>query len=64
VTSEQTDWWYPAWEPRLARAIRGHEETWLYAPPDSPLHAWLGERYDPIASYDLDGWLLSGWSTQ
>ena len=64
VTSVQTDWWYPDWEPRLARAVRGHEQTWLYAPPDSPLHAWLEERYDPIASNDLDGWRLSGWDTR
>jgi hypothetical protein len=64
VTSVQTDWWYPDWEPRLARAVRGHEQTWLYAPPDSPLHTWLDERYAPLATYDLDGWQLSGWDTR
>ena len=64
VTSVHTDWWYPDWEPRLARAVRGHDQTWLYAPADSPLHAWLDERYTPIATYDWDGWRLSGWDTR
>lgn len=64
VTSVQTDWWYPDWESRVARATRGHAQTWLYAPADSPLHAWLGEQYPSIASYDLDGWRLSGWDTR
>jgi hypothetical protein len=64
VTSVQTDWWFPAWEPRLAEAVEGHAQTWLYAPADSPLHAWLAERYAPIASREFDGWLLSGWDTR
>lgn len=64
VTSVQTDWWYPDWEPRLARAVNGHVQTWLYAPSESPLHAWLDERYAPIATYDLNGWRLSGWDTR
>ena len=64
VTSVQTDWWYPDWEPRMARAVSGHTQTWLYAPADSPLYAWLGERYTPVATYDLNGWLLSGWDTK
>jgi hypothetical protein len=64
VTSVQTDWWYPNWEPRLAQAIAGHEQTWIYAPVDSPLHAWLAERYPPLASHQFDGWQLSGWDTR
>jgi hypothetical protein len=64
VTSVQTDWWYPDWEPRMARAIHGHDQAWLYAPVDSPLHAWLDEHYTPIATYDLEGWRLSGWDTR
>jgi hypothetical protein len=64
VTSVQTDWWYPDWEPRLARAIDGHGQTWVYAPAGSPLHAWLAERYPPLSSAELDGWKLSGWDTR
>jgi hypothetical protein len=64
VSSVQTDWWYPGWEPRLARAVEGHAQSWLYAPIDSPLHPWLAERYPPLSSYELDGWLLSGWDTR
>jgi hypothetical protein len=64
VTSVQTDWWFPDWEPRLARAVEGYEQVWLYAPADSPLHAWLAESYPPLASQQLDGWRLSGWDTR
>jgi Glycosyltransferase family 87 len=27
VTSVQTDWWFPDWQPRLARAVEGHAQT-------------------------------------
>lgn len=64
VTSVQTDWWYPDWEPRLAHAVENHPHVWVYAPADSPLHAWLARRYPPLASHDLDGWQLSGWDTR
>jgi hypothetical protein len=64
VTSVQTDWWFPAWEPRLDSAIGGHAQTWVYAPLDSPLHAWLAERYPSLAAHEFDGWLLSGWETR
>jgi hypothetical protein len=64
VTSIQTDWWYPDWESRMARAVGGHDQTWLYAPADSPLYAWLEERYTLLTAYDLNGWLLSGWDTR
>jgi len=64
VTSVQTDWWFPAWQPRLERAIEGHAQTWVYAPTDSPLHAWLAERYPPLARHEYDSWLLSGWDTR
>jgi hypothetical protein len=64
VTSVQTDWWYPDWEPRLAHAVENYPQVWVYAPADSPLHAWLAGRYPPLASHDLDGWQLSGWDTR
>ena len=64
VTSVQTDWWYPDWEPRLGSAILGHPQTWVYAPADSPLHAWLAERYPSLAIHDFDDWQLSGWDTR
>jgi hypothetical protein len=64
VTSVQTDWWYPTWEPRLEQAVTGHGQTWVYAPADSPLHAWLAERYPPLVTRQFDGWQLSGWDTQ
>ncbi len=64
IISIQTDWWFPAWQPRLADAVKGHAQTWLYAPADSPLHAWLAERYSPLARHEFDGWLLTGWDTQ
>jgi hypothetical protein len=64
LTSVQTDWWYPDWEPRLARAVESHAQVWVYAPSDSPLHAWLAGRYPALASHDFDGWQLSGWDTQ
>jgi hypothetical protein len=64
VSSVQTDWWYPDWQPRLAEAIGGHAQTWVYAPADSPLHAWLAEHYPLIADHDFNGWRLTGWDTQ
>jgi hypothetical protein len=64
VTSVQTDWWFPDWEPRLARAVEGHTQTWVYAPADSPLHAWMAERHPSLGQFEFDGWQLSGWDTQ
>jgi hypothetical protein len=64
VISVQTDWWFPDWQPRLDRAIDGYTQTWVYAPTDSPIHAWLAERYPPLGSHEFDGWLLTGWDTQ
>jgi hypothetical protein len=61
VTSVQTDWWFPDWQPRLARAAQGHTQLWLYAPANSPLHPWLAGRYQPLAHHEFDGWLLTGW---
>jgi hypothetical protein len=52
----------PPWEPRLAdAAARSTGQLWVYASADSPLHAWLAERYTPLASHEFDGWRLSGW---
>jgi hypothetical protein len=67
VTSVQTDWWFPDWQPRLERAVAARPsspQAWIYAPADSPLHPWLAERYPPIAIYEFDGWRLTGWDTQ
>ena len=64
VTSVQTDWWFPDWEPRLARASSGYPQTWIYAPASSPLHEWMAQRYPPLGTYDFDGWQLSGWDTR
>ena len=70
VTSVQTDWWFPGWEPRLADAIAGYPQTWIYAPVDSPLHTWMAERYPPYesgqapAAIEVAGWQLSGWDTR
>ncbi len=63
VTSVQVDWWFPDWQPRLERAVTGHDRTWLYAPAGSPLHEWLAERYAPLARHEFEGWLLTGWDT-
>jgi hypothetical protein len=55
----------PAWEPRLGEsADRSPGQLWLYTRADSAMHGWLAERYHPIASYDLNGWRLSGWETR
>jgi hypothetical protein len=64
VTSVQTDWWYPDWESRMARAVRGYDQTWLYAPADSPLYGWLDERYTLIATQEMDDWQVTGWDTR
>jgi hypothetical protein len=64
VTSVQTDWWFPDWQPRLDRAVDSYAQTWIYAPAASPLHAWLAERYPPLASYTFGDWLLTGWDTR
>jgi hypothetical protein len=67
VTSVQTDWWFPDWQPRLEDAIEtmaSGQQVWIYAPLESPLHPWLAERYAPLAIYEFDGWRLTGWDTQ
>jgi hypothetical protein len=62
VTSVQIHVDFADWQPRLARAVAGYSQVWVYAPADSPFHAWLAERYTPLARYEFDGWLLSGWA--
>lgn len=64
VTSVQTDWWFPDWQPRLNRAVGDHTQVWVYAPAGSPLHAWMAEHHSPLASHEFDGWLLTGWDTR
>ena len=72
VTSVQTDWWFPDWQPRLENAVASYDQTWIYAPAGSPLHDWMAERYPPLqpgsgqvpAGYEFDGWALSGWDTR
>lgn len=55
----------PAWEPRLGESAgRSPGQLWLYTRADPAMHEWLAERYPPIASYDLNGWQLSGWETR
>jgi len=55
----------PPWEPRLAEAaVQSARELWVYAPADSPFHAWLADRYPLLASHEFDGWRLSGWDTR
>ena len=65
VASVQTDWWFPDWQPRLQAAAQSAPgELWLYAPADSPLHAWLADRYPRLAAHEFDGWLLTAWDTE
>lgn len=55
----------PPWEPRLAEAAtRADGQLWVYAPAESPLHAWSADRYSPIAIHEFDDWRLSGWDTR
>jgi hypothetical protein len=55
----------PPWAPRLAEAAaQPSGQVWVYATSGSPLHTWLAERYPPLARYESDGWLLSGWATK
>jgi hypothetical protein len=52
----------PPWEPRLAEAAAAAGgELWIYAAADSPLHDWPAGRFPPLARYELDGRVLSGW---
>jgi hypothetical protein len=61
----ETHDYLPPWEPRLEElAGRAPGQLWAYAAPDSPLHAWLAERYPTLASHDLDGQRLTGWNTR
>jgi hypothetical protein len=61
----ETHDYLPPWQPRLeATANRSSGELWVYAPADSRLHTWLASRYPPLATYESDGWRLSGWDTK
>ncbi|MEJ2209945.1 MAG: hypothetical protein P8129_13015 [Anaerolineae bacterium] len=52
----------PPWEPLLAEAADAAEgELWIYAAADSPLHDWAAGRFPPLARYELDGRVLTGW---
>jgi len=52
----------PPWEPRLAQvAAEADGELWIYAAADSPLHTWAAEHYPPLARYEFDGRVLTGW---
>lgn len=52
----------PPWEPRLAEIAEGAGgELWVYAPVDSPLHAWFAGRYALGDSHEWDVWRLSRW---
>jgi hypothetical protein len=55
----------PPWAPRLEGvADQSAGKLWVYAQADSPLHSWLADRYPSLASYEFDGWRLSGWDTR
>jgi hypothetical protein len=61
----ETHTYLPPWEPRLAEAAeQSSGKLWVYAPADSPFHAWLADRYPTVASHEFDGWRLSGWDTR
>ncbi len=61
----ETYTYLPPWEPRLAEAAeQSSGQLWVYAPADSPFHAWLADRYPHLASHEFDGWRLSGWDTR
>lgn len=65
VSLVETHSYLPPWEPRLAEtATQSGGQLWIYAPADSPLHAWPAERYSLITSHGFDGWQLSGWDTR
>jgi hypothetical protein len=54
----------PPWEPRLAEAIAGSAGLlWVYAPAESPLHAWLAAQFQPLATYEFGNWRLTAWDT-
>jgi hypothetical protein len=53
----------PPWEPRLDEAIAGSAgPVWVYAPAESPFHAWMAGRFQPLATYEFDSWRLTEWS--
>ena len=55
----------PPWAPRLKEAAdQSAGQLWVYASADSPLHAWLAERYPSLTSHEFDGWVLSEWDTR
>jgi hypothetical protein len=65
VSLVETHDYLPPWESRMAKAAaQPGGQLWVYAPADSPLHAWPADRYSPIASHELDDWRLSGWATR
>jgi hypothetical protein len=64
MISFQTDGWCLDWQPWLASAVQSHSQTWVCAPTNSPLHAWLKARYPPLSQHKFDGWVRSGWNTQ
>jgi hypothetical protein len=54
----------PPWEPRLAETIAGSSgPVWIYAPAESPFHAWMAGRFQPLATYEFGNWRLVEWDT-
>jgi len=54
----------PPWEPRLAETIaRSSGPVWIYAPAESPFHAWMAGRFQPLATYKFGNWRLTAWDT-
>jgi hypothetical protein len=65
VSLVETYDYLPPWESRIADlAVHAGDQLWVYAPAESPLHAWMADEYPPVASHQLGGWLLSGWDTR
>ena len=54
----------PPWETRLVEVIAGSSgPVWVYAPAESPLHAWMAERYQPLATSEFETRRLIEWDT-
>ena len=54
----------PPWESRLAKVIAGASgPVWVYAPVQSPLHAWMAQTYQPLVTFEFDSQRLIKWDT-
>ena len=54
----------PPWESRLAKVVAGASgPVWVYAPVQSPLHAWMAQTYQPLVTFEFDSQRLIKWDT-